>query len=307
VGVTEIDRLLESENFATPTSGPKVSVLKTSSSAVTPLTSVGWQKKPASGSPTKFSRGLSAVMRPGPGGAVDGVVVLYHVEEADEAVGEPLAEHRAVEHVLGHGVAYGGLLDPPGEPGDELVVDGLVDDGGAEGGAALACGAEAAEERALDGEVEVGVGHHDERVLAAELQARGLEVSAAELADLLAHLEEPVKPTLSTRPSSSAPSRPSKAAWPSHWTTFRTPSGRPPAWKSFARASPTAGEYSAGFQTTVLPQVSAGIRYHEGHGHGEVPGRDDRRHPDRHPEGEELLVRHLARAPSGRRGGGPRR
>ena len=67
----------------------------------------------------------------GAGGAVDGVVVLYHVEEACEAVGEPLAEHRAVENVFRHRVAYLCLLDPLRQPGDELVVDGLVDDGSA--------------------------------------------------------------------------------------------------------------------------------------------------------------------------------
>ena len=40
---------------------------------------------------------------------------------------------------------------------------------------------------------------------------------------------------------------------------------------SLARASPMAGEYSAGFQTTALPQVRAGIRYHEGTATGKLP------------------------------------
>ena len=66
---------------------------------------------------------------------------------------------------------------------EELVVDLLVDDHRSQRRAALARGAEAAEQRALDGEVEVGVGHDDERVLAAELQAGRLEVAAAELTD----------------------------------------------------------------------------------------------------------------------------
>ena len=51
------------------------------------------------------------------------------------------------------------------------------------GGAALTGGAEAGEQRPLGGEVEVGVGHDDERVLAAELEARVLQVPAAQLAD----------------------------------------------------------------------------------------------------------------------------
>src|SRR5215217_6542529 len=101
--------------------------------------------------------------------------------------------------------------------------------------------------------------------------------------------EEPVKPTLSTSFSSRVRSNPSKAAGPSACTTFRTPSGRPLAMKSLASASPMAGEYSAGFQTTALPQVRAGIRYHD----GEVAGRDDGRDADRDAEGEELFVWHL--------------
>ena len=56
-------------------------------------------------------------------------------------------------------------------------------DRGAERRAALAGRPEATEQRALDREVEVGVGHHDERVLAAQLQARRLQVAAAQLAD----------------------------------------------------------------------------------------------------------------------------
>ena len=61
-----------------------------------------------------------------------------------------------------------------------------MDDRGAERRAALARRAEAAEQRALDREVDVGVVHHDHRVLAAELEARRLEVAAAQLADLRA-------------------------------------------------------------------------------------------------------------------------
>ena len=54
------------------------------------------------------------------------------------------------------------------------------------------------------------------------------------------------------------------------------------------------GVYSAGFHTTALPHSSAGTRYQDGTATGKLPGRDDRGHPDRHAEGEQLLVRHLA-------------
>ena len=51
---------------------------------------------------------------------------------------------------------------------------------------------------------------------------------------------------------------------PSAWTRLRTPSGRPPAMNSRAKAaSPSAGEYSAGFQTTALPHRIAGTRYQD--------------------------------------------
>ena len=42
-------------------------------------------------------------------------------------------------------------------------------------------------------------------------------------------------------------------------------------WNRWARASEMAGEYSAGFQTTVLPQVRAGMRYHDGTATGKFP------------------------------------
>ena len=95
---------------------------------------------------------------------------------------EALVDHRPVEHVARR-VADRRLLDRARQAGEELVVHGVVDDRGAERRAALAGGAEAAEQRALDGEVEVGVVHDDQRVLAAELQARRLQVAPAQLAD----------------------------------------------------------------------------------------------------------------------------
>ena len=86
------------------------------------------------------------------------------------------------------------------EPLHELVVDRLVDDRRAERGAALARGAEAAEQRALDGEVEVGVRHHDERVLAAQLEAGRLAVAAGELADPRADRRRPGEADLVDEP-----------------------------------------------------------------------------------------------------------
>jgi hypothetical protein len=62
---------------------------------------------------------------------------------------------------------------------------------------------------------------------------------------------------------------------------------------SWARASEIAGEYSAGFQTTALPQGKRRDHVPRGDGDGEIARGDYRGDADRHPEGEELLVRHL--------------
>ena len=121
-------------------------------------------------------------MRPMARRAVTRVVVADQAEPVLEALGEALVDHRAVEHVLRR-VADRRRAQALVEPAHELVVDGLVHDRRAERRAALAGRAEAAEQRALDREVDVGVVHHDHRVLAAELQARRLQVAAAQLAD----------------------------------------------------------------------------------------------------------------------------
>ena len=53
---------------------------------------------------------------------------------------------------------------------DELVVDGVVDDEAAEAGAALACGSHGGEGYGAEGEVEVGGGGDDGRVVASQLE-----------------------------------------------------------------------------------------------------------------------------------------
>ena len=50
-----------------------------------------------------------------------------------------------------------------------------------------------------------------------------------------------------------------------------TPSGRPPARNSSVSAWPSAGAYSAGFQTTALPHSKAGTRYQDGTATGKLP------------------------------------
>ena len=106
--------------------------------------------------------------------------------------------------------------------------------------------------------------------------------------------DEPVKPTLSTRPRSSACSRPAKVCGPSASTRFSTPSGSPPRQEQPRERGPERRRVLGG-----LPDdgVAAQQRRHEvprRHRDREVARRDDRRDADRLAEGEELLVGHLA-------------
>ena len=158
---------------------------RASSSARTPSTIVGCTKSPRSGSPTKPSRGLVGGDAPGAGRAVHAVVVADRARATRlEALEEALVDHRAVEHVLRSGRRSRRPRRRASKRARNSSWTRSCDDHGAQRRAALARGAEAAEQRALDGEVEVGVVHDHERVLAAELQARRLQVAPAQLADL---------------------------------------------------------------------------------------------------------------------------
>ncbi len=68
------------------------------------------------------------------------------------------------------GVADAQGRDLLGQGGDEAVVDAVLNDQAAGGGAALACGEEAAVQGDVHGAVQIGVVHHDQRVLAAHFQ-----------------------------------------------------------------------------------------------------------------------------------------
>ena len=72
---------------------------------------------------------------------------------------------------------------------DEAVVDGALDEQARAGRAHLAGAGEDADERAVDGRVEVGVGEHDVGALAAELQADLLHVLGGPAHDVLADLD----------------------------------------------------------------------------------------------------------------------
>ena len=87
-------------------------------------------------------------------------------------------DDRADVGVVLEAVAEPQLLGALDELRLELVVDLLVRDHAARRGAALAGRAERRPEDPLDREVDVGVVHDDDRVLAAELEVDVLEVAA---------------------------------------------------------------------------------------------------------------------------------
>ena len=216
-------------------------------------------------------------------------------EPALEPLGESRVDHRSVQHVR-RGVADRGGLGRPREPIDEVVVHRGVDDRGAERRAPLPGGAEPAEQRALDGQVEVGVGHHDERVLPAELQARRLQVASAQLADPGADRGRPreARPCGSSRPRSRR-SSPANVEGPSASTMWNTP-GRDAGVQDQLRER--LGDRGRVLRRLPHHGVAAQQRRHDvpgGHGDREVPRGDDRGGSDRRAEREQLLVGQLAR------------
>ena len=83
---------------------------------------------------------------------------------------------------------------------------------------------------------------------------------------------EPVKPTLSTRPASSACSSPAKVCLPVGVDHVEHPVGSPPPRQNSSwKAAAAAAEYSAGFHTTALPHSSAGTMYQDGTATGKFP------------------------------------
>ena len=174
-------------------------------------------------------------------------------------------------------------------------MDRAVGDHRAQRGAALAGGAEAAEQGALDGQVEVGVGHHHQRVLAAQLQAGHLEVAAAELADAAPDLGGAGEADLVDQAGLQGGGQALEGGRAVGLDQVEDAVGQ-------AGVPAQLGQGLGGGRGALgrLPddRVAAQQRRDQvpgRHRHREVAGGDHRRHPDRLAEGEQLLVRHLAR------------
>ena len=152
---------------------------------------------------------------------------------------------------------------------------------------------EPAEQRALDREVQVGVGHHDERVLPAELEARRLQVPAAELADPPADVGRAGEADLVDQVLVERELQPRerlRAVRQHHVERAR----REP------RVQEQLRERVGGRRRVLRRLPDDGVAAQQRrdqvprrHGDREVPRGDDGRDADGRPEREELLVGHL--------------
>ena len=107
--------------------------------------------------------------------------------------------------------------------------------------------------------------------------------------------DEPVKPTLSTRPSSSAADRPVYVVSPSLSTTSSTPLRHPALAEELEQRQGHAGRRLGRLPHDGVAAEQGGHEVPGGDGSREVRRRDDGGDADRHAKREELLVGHLAR------------
>ena len=227
-----------------------------------------------------------------PARTVDAVVGLDQLEPSQKPLVEDLAEHRAVEHVLRR-ISYGRLLDGSSEPGDELVVNRFVDDHGTKRGAALACCAEAREQGAFDGEVEVSVGHDNEGVLASELQAGRLHVPAAELANPHPDLGRAGKADLVDEAIVESPLQPLEDRRSFGLHDVQDAVGEAAGHEEFGQGVADGGGVFGWLPDHGVAAGEGGDQVPRRDRDGEVAGRDDGRDANGDAEGKELFIRHL--------------
>ena len=165
----------------------------------------------------------------------------------------------------------------------------------AERRAALAGRSEAAEQRALDGQVEVGVGHDDERVLAAELEARRLEVPAAELAEATPHLGGAGEADLVQDLVVEGTLDPLERLRPVRDHELERAPWEPGVQDQLREGLGGRRRVLGGFPDDRVPAQQGGHEVPRRDRDGEVAGGHDRGDADGRAEREELLVRHLRR------------
>src|SRR5690606_16618535 len=214
----------------------------------------------------------------------------------EPALGEALVDERSVVDALVEGVADDEQLGAAQELFAHLGHDPPVDDDVACARAALSGGAEGGPQRALDGQLEIGVGQDHQGVFATELERRNLQIASAYLTDAASHRRGAGEGNLVDGARI-------------YFVDQR-----------FSRAAGTAAVHHAehtGWKAGPLPQIREQRRHsrrvvgglpYDGvaaqkrgdqlparHGDGEVPRGDDAYHADRTAVGEQLLVGQLAR------------
>ena len=165
----------------------------------------------------------------------------------------------------------------------EAAVDRLLDDEARGGGAALAGREKGAVDRAFDRVLKIGVGEHDERILAAHFELEFAHRVGAGGRDRCPVATEPVKVIASTYLWSSI-------AWPTTeprpMTRLNTPFGAPARTMISASACAEPGTRSAGLKTTRIAIGERGGDLPGGNREREIPRRDD-------ADDAERLARHL--------------
>ena len=194
------------------------------------------------------------------------------------------------------------------QPLDQRVGD-VVDDQAAQGGAALARGADRGEGDGARGQLQVGARRDDHRVVAAELEQRAAEAFGdAAAPTLAAHAgaaggadqrdQRRCDQGLADVAAADQDLRSGPRA-----TSGRFAEARIACSSSAWQARAVSGVFSEGFQTTLSPQTRASARVPRPDGDREVEGGDDADHAERVPRLHHAVAGPLGGDASARRAG----
>ncbi len=161
--------------------------------------------------------------------------------------------------------------------GDELVGEGVEerfgDEDAAGRDAALAAGLEAADEGAVDGQVQPGVGADDDGAFAAHLAGHdAIVMLGRQLLNALAHVVAAGEQHhVDVRHRGPALRRPR----PSPWTRLTRPAGKPASSNNSIEALADGRRVLRRLEDGGVAFEQAGTEHPQRHGEGEVPRRDD--------------------------------
>jgi hypothetical protein len=220
------------------------------------------------------------------------MVIPNQLEPRLEALREPPVDHGSVQD-RSHRVSDRRLGDGLAEAGDEVLVHICVDDRRAERRAPLAGGAEATEQRTLDREIEIRVWHHDQRILAAELQARRLQMPSAELTDPPSDLRRPRETDLVDHAFGEGALETVEGRRAVREDELERSLGESRVQKQLCERVGDRRGVLRRLPHDGVPAEQGGHQVPRWNRHREVAGGDHGGGPHRRPEREQLLVRHL--------------